>query len=259
MQAPGSPGSLASPSFIFPGGGAAGGLPQRPQSPSGAAAAAAYAAFAAAQRHQQQQQQLVIGGGGLPSPSALSPNTLLAGAAAGNAQQMALLMAQSAQGIQHPLVPTGAAAGSTAAPMYVNAKQYPRILKRREARSRWEAGYMARKAAGTAGPLASLAFLENGGAGARGGPATLLNATQQGYIHESRHRHAVKRARGPGGRFLSIPEIQALEAAAKKQKKQAAKAAAAAASSSGPAAGSSRRPSAASSSKEPSPRLAVGN
>ncbi|KAI9014819.1 CCAAT-binding transcription factor (CBF-B/NF-YA) subunit B-domain-containing protein [Gaertneriomyces semiglobifer] len=64
-------------------------------------------------------------------------------------------------------------------PMYVNAKQYHRILKRREARARLEAANRGKK--------------------------------EKGYIHESRHRHAMRRPRGPGGRFLSAAELQALK------------------------------------------------
>jgi len=77
-------------------------------------------------------------------------------------------------------------------PLYVNAKQYNRILKRRQARAKLEA-MMRNRAAGPGGEKAP-------------------------YMHESRHRHAMKRPRGPGGRFLTAPEIaelKAREAAAK--------------------------------------------
>ncbi|KAL9127456.1 MAG: hypothetical protein Q9217_003673 [Psora testacea] len=59
------------------------------------------------------------------------------------------------------------------APVYVNAKQFNRILKRRDARQRLN---------------------EISGSMPRG---------RKSYMHESRHRHAARRARGPGGKFLS--------------------------------------------------------
>ncbi|KAF4453455.1 nuclear transcription factor Y, alpha [Fusarium austroafricanum] len=84
--------------------------------------------------------------------------------------------------MQHPQSPEiPAASGAEESPLYVNAKQFHRILKRRVARQKLEE------------------------------QLRLTSKGRKPYLHESRHNHAMRRPRGPGGRFLTAEEVAAME------------------------------------------------
>lgn len=84
-------------------------------------------------------------------------------------------------GIPQPQSIESSAPAGEESPLYVNAKQFHRILKRRVARQKLEE------------------------------QLRLSSKARKPYLHESRHNHAMRRPRGPGGRFLTADEVAELE------------------------------------------------
>lgn len=113
-----------------------------------------------------------------PEPASAAPHAMAAAAAAAFSQYPPGMVFTSPD----------TAAVMDDQPTYVNPKQYARILKRRESR---------KKQTGT--------------------DVTSYTPRKRSYMHESRHKHAMARRRGPGGRFLSKEEREEL---AKKLKEQ---------------------------------------
>ena len=124
-------------------------------------------------------QRQIVGSPGVPGAQPMMGHVARPGVPApgamGHTQQM-----------QHPQSPEIAAGPVEESPLYVNAKQFHRILKRRVARQKLEE------------------------------QLRLTSKGRKPYLHESRHNHAMRRPRGPGGRFLTAGESAALDREGKK-------------------------------------------
>lgn len=109
---------------------------------------------------------------GIPNPQAMLNH------GRGSAVPAAMQSNQQMPPPQSPEMTSGTADES---PLYVNAKQFHRILKRRVARQKLEEALR------------------------------LTSKGRKPYLHESRHNHAMRRPRGPGGRFLTADEVAQID------------------------------------------------